>query len=107
MNIAVCVCVHLQHDLAKQKSNTDSDKKADQAFAANDVENHPLKDENASSAGSSDDEEGNSTDKSVLQAKLTTLAVQIGYGGFIVSLVTVIVLIAIFLINSELQTWII
>lgn len=79
---------------------SNSDKKADQAFAANDVENHPLKDENASSAGSSDqDEEGSSTDKSVLQAKLTTLAVQIGYGGFIVSLVTVIVLIAIFLIN--------
>jgi len=77
---------------------SNSDKKADQAFAANDVENHPLKDENASAAGS-DDEEGSSIDKSVLQAKLTTLAVQIGYGGFVVSLITVIVLIVIFLVN--------
>jgi len=77
---------------------SNSDKKADQAFAANDVENHPLKDENASAA-ESDEEEGSSIDKSVLQAKLTTLAVQIGYGGFVVSLITVIVLIVIFLVN--------
>ena len=39
-------------------------------------------------------------DKSVLQAKLTTLAVQIGYGGFVISLITVIVLILIFLIHG-------
>merc|ERR1712106_542526 len=79
-------------------NETAPDKKADQAFAANDVENHPLKDENASAA-ESDEEEGSSIDKSVLQAKLTTLAVQIGYGGFVVSLITVIVLIVIFLVN--------
>ena len=42
-------------------------------------------------------------DKSVLQAKLTTLAVQIGYGGFVVSLITVIVLIVIFLVNGKLN----
>ena len=43
----------------------------------------PCKDE----AGGDDDEE-----KSVLQAKLTNLAIQIGYGGMAVSLVTVIIL---------------
>ena len=57
-----------------------------------------MKDENGSAAG---DEDENSMDKSVLQAKLTTLAVQIGYGGFVVSLITVIVLIVIFLVNGK------
>ena len=39
------------------------------------------------SSGGEEDEE-----KSVLQAKLTNLAIQIGYGGMAVSLVTVIIL---------------
>ena len=94
--------MHYSHDLVNCEAVKCSrlDKKADQAFAANDIENHPLKDENASAVGS-DDDEGNSIDKSVLQAKLTTLAVQIGYGGFVVSLITVIVLIVIFLVNGK------
>lgn len=58
------------------------------------IEVHPLKDE---AGGDGGEEHG---DKSVLQAKLTTLAVQIGYGGFVVSLITVIVLILIFLIHG-------
>lgn len=40
-----------------------------------------------STGGGGDDEE-----KSVLQAKLTNLAIQIGYGGMAVSLVTVVIL---------------
>ena len=41
-----------------------------------------------SSGGGGDDDE----EKSVLQAKLTNLAIQIGYGGMAVSLITVIIL---------------
>ena len=61
-----------------------------------DIEVHPLKDESVGG-----DDGGDHGDKSVLQAKLTTLAVQIGYGGFVVSLITVIVLILIFLIHGK------
>lgn len=43
--------------------------------------------ESPSRGGGEDDEE-----KSVLQAKLTNLAIQIGYGGMAVSLVTVVIL---------------
>ena len=46
--------------------------------------------------GGEDDEDGAAGDmdgeKSVLQAKLTNLAIQIGYGGMAVSLVTVLIL---------------
>ena len=39
-----------------------------------------------------DMDEGDGGDKSVLQAKLTNLAIQIGYGGMAVSLITVAIL---------------
>lgn len=61
------------------------------------VEVHPLKDV---AADTSDDDEG-PKDKSVLQAKLTKLAVQIGYAGFVVSLITVLILISKFLIQGK------
>lgn len=57
-------------------------------------QNHTLpnstshKEEEAESEAGGDGEE----EKSVLQAKLTNLAIQIGYGGMAVSLVTVIIL---------------
>jgi len=44
--------------------------------------------------------EGGHGDKSVLQAKLTNLAIQIGYGGMAVSLLTVIILCVQFSVNT-------
>ena len=64
------------------------------------VEVHPLKDLNGS--GEVDQSEDGPKDKSVLQAKLTKLAVQIGYAGFVVSLITVIILVTKFLIQGKI-----
>ena len=66
------------------------------------VEVHPLKDVggDASGGGTAPEPDEGTKDKSVLQAKLTKLAVQIGYAGFVVSLITVIILVTKFLIQG-------
>lgn len=82
------------------------DKKAAQSEALDTVEVHPLKDLGSdASLGAEGDEGEGAKDKSVLQAKLTKLAVQIGYAGFVVSLITVIILISKFLIQGKSVLW--
>ena len=97
------VCKRIFHTFARHHGyfffiyyfNFFLDKKAAQSEALDNVEVHPLKD-------ASEEDEGQK-DKSVLQAKLTKLAVQIGYAGFVVSLITVIILVSKFMIQGKTQ----
>ena len=57
----------------------------------------------AASGGGGDGGDGGGGDKSVLQAKLTNLAIQIGYAGMAVSLITVIILCVQFSIKTFVQ----
>ena len=57
----------------------------------------------AASGGGGDGGDGGGGDKSVLQAKLTNLAIQIGYAGMAVSLITVIILCVQFSVKTFVQ----
>ncbi|KAK3932602.1 Plasma membrane calcium-transporting ATPase 3 [Frankliniella fusca] len=71
--------------------------------------NHAAKShENHTGGGSTAKEEGGKKEKSVLQAKLTKLAIQIGYAGSTVAFVTVVILVIQFCIEKfviENQPW--